>query len=86
MDFQLSQEYMEKSSAVSGGNIQLLDYFTDILPLDSSGANAKLMGQITYALVFARSLYARHIEHYDQKVLQSSAEAQQHRATARHSE
>jgi len=32
IDFQLSQEYLETSQAVLRGNIQLLDYFTDILP------------------------------------------------------
>jgi len=49
IDFQLAQEYLKKSPVMSSGNIQLLDYFTDILPLDSSAANSKLMGQIKYA-------------------------------------
>jgi len=66
LDYKKSRDLQEKAPLpLLVGKIQLLDYFSDLLPLDSLGANAELMGKITHALIAARSMHARLITRYD---------------------
>jgi len=66
LDYKKSRDLLEKAPLpLLAGKIQLLEYFSDLLPFDSSGTTAELMGKITHALVAARSMHARLITRYE---------------------